>query len=284
MKVILKIKEMFNDFTATEEKIANFILNNKEKVTQLSVKELAQAADSSPASVVRFCKKINYEGYQDLKISLIKDLQESENREKIKVYDDIAVDDKIEEIMEKIAHDNNNVIKNTINLLSVSEIEKAVKELENADNIYIFGIGASGLVAKDLQYKLMRIKKTVIYYEDTHAQLASAANIESSDLAIAISYSGKTVEVYEALKTAKNRGAKTISISKYGKNPLNEMADIKLQVAGSEKNLRLGAITSRIAQLTAVDILFVSFARNDFNKISEYLKNTRKSVEQFKIE
>ena len=284
MKVILKIKEMFNDFTETEEKIANFILNNKEKVTQLSVKELAQAAGSSPASVVRFCKKINYEGYQDLKISLIKDLQESENREKIKVYDDIAVDDKIEEIMEKIAHDNNNVIKNTINLLSVSEIEKAVKELENADNIYIFGIGASGLVAKDLQYKLMRIKKTVIYYEDTHAQLASAANIESSDLAIAISYSGKTVEVYEALKTAKNRGAKTISISKYGKNPLNEMADIKLQVAGSEKNLRLGAITSRIAQLTAVDILFVSFARNDFNKISEYLKNTRESVEQFKIE
>ena len=284
MKVILKIKEMFNDFTETEEKIANFILNNKEKVTQLSVKELAQAAGSSPASVVRFCKKINYEGYQDLKISLIKDLQESENREKIKVYDDIAVDDKIEEIMEKIAHDNNNVIKNTINLLSVSEIEKAVKELENADNIYIFGIGASGLVAKDLQYKLMRIKKTVIYYEDTHAQLASAANIESSDLAIAISYSGKTVEVYEALKTAKNRGAKTISISKYGKNPLNEMADIKLQVAGSEKNLRLGAITSRIAQLTAVDILFVSFARNDFKKISEYLKNTRESVEQFKIE
>lgn len=284
MKVILKIKEMFSDFTATEEKIANFILNNKEKAAQLSVKELAQAAGSSPASVVRFCKKINYEGYQDFKISLIKDLQESENREKIKVYDDIAVDDKIEEIMEKIAHDNNNVIKNTINLLSVSEIEKAVKEFEKADNIYIFGIGASGLVAKDLQYKLMRIKKTVIYYEDTHAQLASAANIESSDLAIAISYSGKTVEVYEALKTAQNRGAKTISISKYGNNPLNEIADIKIQVAGSEKNLRLGAITSRIAQLTAVDILFVSFARNDFSKISEYLKNTRESVEQFKIE
>ena len=283
MKVILKIKEMFNDFTATEEKIADYILNNREKVIQLSVKELAEAADSSTASVVRFCKKINYQGYQDFKIALIKDLQESENSEKIKVYDDIAVDDQIEEIMEKIAHDNYKVIQNTINLLSVKEIEKAVKAIENANNIYIFGIGASGLVAKDLQYKLMRIKKTVIYYEDTHAQLSSAANIESSDLAVAISYSGQTIEVYEALKTAKARGAETIAISKYGENPLNDIADIKLQVAGSEKNLRLGAITSRIAQLTAVDILFVAFAKNDFSKISDYLKNTRESVEQFKI-
>jgi DNA-binding MurR/RpiR family transcriptional regulator len=283
MKVILKIKEMFNDFTATEEKIADYILNNREEVIQLSVKELAEAADSSPASVVRFCKKINYQGYQDFKIALIKDLQESESSEKVKVYDDIAVDDQIEEIMEKIAHDNYKVIQNTINLLSVSEIEKAVKAIENAKNIYIFGIGASGLVAKDLQYKLMRVKKTVIYYSDTHAQLSSAANIESDDLAIAISYSGQTIEVYEALKTAKSRGAETIAISRYGENPLNEIADIKLQVAGSEKNLRLGAITSRIAQLTAVDILFVAFAKNDFSKITDYLKNTRESVEQFKI-
>ncbi|MEC9490160.1 MAG: MurR/RpiR family transcriptional regulator [Halanaerobiales bacterium] len=283
MKVILKIKEMLADLTTTEEKIADYILNNKEEVAQLSVKELAQLADSSPASVVRFSKKIGYQGFQDFKIALIKDLQEAENKIQTRVYDDIAVDDEIEEIMEKLAHDNIKVIKNTINLLSPAELKKAVKAVENANNVYIFGIGASGLVAKDLQYKLMRIKKTVIYYSDTHAQLASAANIESEDLAIAISYSGESLEVYEALKTAKKRGAETIAISKFGKNPLNETAQIKLQVAGSEKNLRLGAITSRIAQLIAVDILFVAFAKNDFSKISDYLKNTRESVEQFKI-
>ncbi|TDO84604.1 RpiR family transcriptional regulator [Halanaerobium saccharolyticum] len=283
MKVILKIKAMFKDFTATEKKIADYILNNKEEVSQLSVKELAQAAASSPASVVRFSKKIGYQGFQDFKIALIKDLQEVENEEKVKVYEDIAVDDEIEDIMEKLAHDNVKVINNTINLLSVRELKKAVKAIETAENIYIFGIGASGLVAKDLEYKLMRIKKTVINYADTHAQLASAANIESTDLAIAISYSGESLEVYEALKTAKKRGAVTISITKYGENPLNKIANIKLQVAGSEKNLRLGAITSRIAQLTAVDILFVAFAKNDFSKISTYLKNTRESVEQFKI-
>lgn len=284
MKVILKIKEMFNDFTTTEEKIANYILQNKESVTKLSVKELAQAADSSAASVVRFCKKLNYQGYQDFKISLIKDIQDFENQNKTKIYEDIAVDDEIEEIMEKLAHDNINVIENTINLLSVEQLKKAVAAVEKADNIYIFGIGASGLVAKDLEYKLMRIKKTVIYYSDTHAQLSSAANMESTDLAIAISYSGQSLEVYEALKTAKKRGAETIAISKYGNNPLNELANIKLQVAGSEKNLRLGAITSRIAQLTAVDILFVAFAKKDFSKISDYLKNTRESVEHFKID
>ncbi|TDX45129.1 RpiR family transcriptional regulator [Halanaerobium congolense] len=284
MKVILKIKEMFNDFTTTEEKIANYILDHKMEISNLSVKELAQAADSSPASVVRFCKKLKYEGYQDFKISLIKDIQDYDNQSRTKIYDDIAVDDEIEEIMDKLAYDNIKVIENTIKLLSVDELKRAVAAVEKADNIYIFGIGASGLVAKDLEYKLMRIKKTVIYYSDTHAQLSSAANMENTDLAIAISYSGQSLEVYEALKTAKKRGAETIAISKYGDNPLNRIADIKLQVAGSEKNLRLGAITSRIAQLTAVDILFVAFAKNDFSKISNYLKNTRESVEQFKID
>lgn len=283
MKAILKIKEMFNYFTKTEEKIAKYILNNKEIVSKSSVKELANFTNSSAASVVRFCKKLDYKGYQDFKISLIKDMQNFANENETKIYDDISVDDEIEEIMEKLAYDNINVIKNTINLLAISELKKAVTAIEKAANIYIFGIGASGLVAKDLEYKLMRIKKQVFYYSDTHAQLYLAANLDSNDLAIAISYSGESLEVCEALKIAKNRGAETIAISKYGENPLSEIAEIKLQVAGSEKNLRLGAITSRIAQLVAIDILFVAFAKNDFSKIRDYLKNTRESVKQFKI-
>lgn len=274
---------MYKDLTKTEQKIADYILNNKDKIVKMSVNEVARATGSSAASVVRFCKKIEYQGFQDFKIELIRNLRDLENNDDIKIYDDISVEDSIENIMQKLSYDNRKVIKNTIDLLSVEELEKTVDAAENADRIYIFGIGASGLVAMDLQYKLMRVKKTVIYYPDTHAQLSSAANMDSNDLAIAISYSGESLEVYNALNTAKKRGAITIAITKYGENPLNKMADIKLQVAGSEKNLRLGAITSRIAQLTAVDILFVAYAKNDFDKINEYLKNTRESVEAFKI-
>lgn len=283
MKVILKIKAIFTDLTRAEKKVAAYILKNRAVIAELSVQELAARAATSPASVVRFCKKINFSGFQDFKIALIKDLRDPTNQQEIKVYDDISVDDSVEVIIKKLSHDNIKVIKNTINLLDIKAIKRAVKAIEKAERIYIFGIGASGLVARDLQYKLMRVKKTVIYYTDTHAQLASAANIEKGDLAVAISYSGETVEIYKALETAKKRGAVSISISKYGKNSLNKNSDIALQVAGSEKNLRLGAITSRIAQLTAVDILFVAYAKNNFSSISDYLKNTRESVVEFKL-
>ncbi|SFL71562.1 MurR/RpiR family transcriptional regulator [Halanaerobium salsuginis] len=283
MKVLLKIKNIYADLTATEKKIADYILANSQEAAELAVTELAQASQSSPASVVRFCKKIDYQGFQDFKFALVKNLSELDSADQQQIYDDIAVEDSLTEIMDKLAHDNIRVIENTVELLSAAELEAAVNALQTAENVYIFGIGASGLVAKDLQHKLMRVKKTVIYYSDTHAQLASAANIEAGDLAIAISYSGQSREVYKALTTAQKRGAQTISITKYSANPLAKISQIKLQVAGSEKNLRLGAITSRIAQLTAVDILFVAYARKNFAQITEYLKNTRDSVEEFKL-
>ncbi|AZO93803.1 MurR/RpiR family transcriptional regulator [Halocella sp. SP3-1] len=284
MKVILKTKAILTDLTRAEKKVAEYILENQTKIADLSVQELATEAATSPASVVRFCKKINFSGYQDFKIALIKDLRDPTNQQKIKVYDDISVGDSVEVIMKKLSHDNIKVIKDTIYLLDIKAIKKAVKAIEQAERICIFGIGASGLVARDLQYKLMRVKKTVIYYADTHAQLASAANIEKGDLAVAISYSGETTEIYKALKTAKKSEATCISITKYGENSLKKISDIALQVAGSEKNLRLGAITSRIAQLTAVDILFVAYAKNNFSSISDYLKTTRESVVEFKMD
>ena len=103
-------------------------------------------------------------------------------------------------------------------------------------------------------------------------QLSTAAHIETEDVAIAISYAGKTKEVYSALSKAKEKGAKCISITKYGSNPISSIADIKLQVPSIEKDLRVGAISSRIAQLTLIDILFIGVAKDNFGQIDRSLR------------
>ncbi|MCK8817856.1 MurR/RpiR family transcriptional regulator [Natroniella sulfidigena] len=283
MSVVLKIKRRKDDFTQSETKLAEYVLENKSEVSNLSVQKLANLAGTSPASVIRFCKKVGYNGFQEFKINLVKDLTESKNKE-TKVYEDITVNDTIAETMQKLAHQNIEVIENTMKLIDEKEVKKAIEAIDTAERIYIFGVGASGLVAKDFQYKLMRIKKTVISYLDSHTQLASAVNIEEDDLAIGISYSGQTLEIYQALKQAGQKGATTLSITKYGQNPLSDLADINIDVAGTESNIRVGAITSRIAQLTAIDLLFVGYTKNDFEIISNYIKKTRASVEDFKLD
>ncbi|MGF7058505.1 MurR/RpiR family transcriptional regulator [Brassicibacter mesophilus] len=281
MSIILKINERKQDFTQSEVKLSEYILSNTNEISTISVQKLAKLSKISPASVIRFCKKMGYNGFQDLKLDLVKDMSQRNNTEK--VYEDITTHDTIGEMMQKLSYENTKVIQNTIDLMDEKEVEKAINAINKGKIIYIFGVGASGLVAKDFQYKLMRIKKTVISYIDSHTQLASSANIENSDVAIGISYSGKTLEVYKAMKKAKDKGATTISITKYGKNPLSEISDINIGVAGNEQNIRVGAIASRIAQLTAIDVLFVGITKNDFEIISDYIKNTRESVEEFKI-
>lgn len=282
MSLFIKINEVKDQLTKSEGKIANYVLSNPEKVYNLSTYDLAKFSGTSPSSVVRFCQRIGFNGFQEFKIELIKNTADLENNKKI-VYEDVTVDDTIEEVMNKITLENITSIEKTQKLLDSREMERAIKALERAENIYIFGVGASGIVAMDFQYKLMRINRNAIFYLDSHTQMASAVHISKDDIAIGISYSGETLEVLKSMAKAKEEGATTISITKYGENPVSNVSDIKLFVGNIEKNLRLGAISSRIAQLTVVDMLFVGIARKDFNLVSEHLRKTRMIVDDFKV-
>ena len=134
---------------------------------------------------------------------------------------------------------------------------------------------------QDFQYKLSRIKRIAIYQKDSHTQLISAVNIEPNDIAICISYSGETKEVNLALKKAKELGAKTIGITKFN-NTLSKIVDISLHVPSEEKEIRVGAITSRISALVITDLLYLGVAKNNLNKTEEYILKTREFVKKIK--
>lgn len=282
MSCILKIREIYNELTPTEQRIADYITKQGVEVSTLSAAELAEQVQTSPPSIVRFARKLGYAGFQEMKLGLAKDAALQDNQQD-KVYEAVGVNDSTKEIIFKIGKENMNAIDETTRLLDEAAITEGIKVMSEANNINIFGVGASGLVGLDLQYKLMRINKKASMYMDSHTQLASAIHLSKGDVAVGISHSGRTLETYKAIKAAKERGATTISITKYGKNPLSELADINLYTASVEKSLRTGAIASRIAQLTIVDILFVGIARNNFNEISKYIQTTREVVDDFKL-
>lgn len=283
MGVVLKINEIKDQLTNSEQKIASCILDNSHKVYNMSIHELADWCSTSSSSIVRFCRKMGFDGFKEFKIELAKDVADSEKSKDI-VYEDVSVDDSIQAVINKISSGNIKSIENTLELLDSYEVEKAINALDKANNVYLYGIGASGLVAMDFQYKLMRINRNAFMYLDSHTQLSTSVNIQKDDVAVAISHSGKTLEVFKAIDMANMKGATTISITKYGDNPVSNVSDIKLYVGGIEQNLRVGAIASRIAQLTVVDILFVGLARKNFKVVSDYLKGTKEIVEDFKIE
>jgi DNA-binding MurR/RpiR family transcriptional regulator len=281
MAGFLRIEQMRAGFSKSEEKIADYILENESKIPKFNVKEFADSVGTSTASIVRFAKKLGYQSFVEFRLGFLEYLKESESG--TTVYEAVEKSDSMDEIIDKISSGNSKAILDTAGSLNAEMVAKAVDAIIKSERVYFFGVGQSALVAEDFQLKLMRIGKDSIFYKDTHSQLASSVHLKKGDLAIGISNSGSSMEVFKALEKAKSKGATIISITTLGRNPISQLADMDFHTIAEEKNYRTGAIVSRMAQLTIVDILFIGVARMSFEEVRDDIKETRSMVESLKL-
>ncbi|WP_061316486.1 MurR/RpiR family transcriptional regulator [Clostridium botulinum] len=281
MGVFFRIRENFDSMTKSEKKIAEYIFKSPKDIISDSAQEIAIKTSTSPASVIRFTKKVGYNSLNEFKFALVAEEYTKESTE----FDYIInYNDSIDSIINKLGNKVIDTINDTKELVDDEKLLEAVKAIKNAETIYLYGVGASAMVAMDFQYKLLRINKKVMFQQDSHLQLAVSVHITNRDVAVAISYSGNTREVNLAVEEAKKNGATTIAITKYGKSILSNIADINLNIPSIEKDLRIGAISSRTSQLFVTDSLFLGIAKENLDKTEKNLINTRNLVEVLKRE
>ncbi|WP_040213100.1 MurR/RpiR family transcriptional regulator [Clostridium polynesiense] len=274
MSCLYKIKKGFANYTNTETKLANYILENKDEVISISAKEFGDKVGASAAAVIRFSKKVGYKGFTELKMEIARD-----NEEDCSEIDDILRDnDTIEMLVKKTANYKNATIDEAYKLVNISYLKKAIEALRKARIIYLFGVGNSSIIAQDLAQKFSRINVMAIHQADSHVQLASSVGIGKEDAAIAISYRGNTREVNSAMRQAKENGAVTIGITQYNKNNLSKIVDIPLYIPSEEKDIRYGAISSRDSSFIITDLLYLGVAKYDFAKTKRHIMKTRELV------
>lgn len=271
---LLRIQKCREKFSPSEQRVANYVLEHAGNIVGLPVAELAEHSGSNRAAVVRFCKRMGFEGYRDFTLALAAELAVEQNREK-RESADILPGDSVETILQSICANSIQSIQDSCTLLRPSDLQLASDLLIKAKKIDFYGIGASQLAAQDAQYKFMRINKNCTAYPDGHLQLTSASLLSEEDVAVAISWSGETKDVVEAASMAKSKGAAVITITQYGKNRLSQCGDIAFQLTSPETTIRIGAMSSRIAQLTLIDILFSCAVSKEPQNIDRYLKQTR---------
>lgn len=278
---LLKLKEAMDDLKPSELKIARYLINYTEEAVGISIGELAERSGGSKAAVVRLCKTLGFSGYRDLAIELAAELASRQTRES--EYTDIRPGDKLDTIIKNVGHNNRQSIEDTLLILDHGEVKKAVNAVRKAKRINFYGVGASGIVAVDGSQKFMRIRKCSEAYTDPHLQATAAANLMKGDVAVVISYSGETRDIIESMRIAKQSGATIIAITKFGRSTLGEEADIKLFLSSPEITMRSGAMGSRIAQLTMIDIVFSGVASLEFKEIKEHLDRTFKVMSRKKM-
>ncbi|WP_234120948.1 MurR/RpiR family transcriptional regulator [Clostridium hydrogenum] len=273
---LIRIREIIDNLNPSEKKIAEYILKSPKEIPDLSIKDLADKSGSSQSAVVRLCKILGYKGYKEFRITIAKDTAKVNKDENM--YNDINPEDDIDTIIKNISYNNKKSIDNTVEVLSKKSLEEAVRAISKADKIDFYGVGASYIIALDAFQKFTRINKNVRATSDTHLQMEFASNLKKGDVAVAISYSGETRDTFESIEVAKNAGATTISITKFGNTSISSLCDINLFVLSPEVTFRSGAMSSRIAQLNVVDILFTSVAGSMFADVKKFLENTRRST------
>ena len=277
--ILLRIMNNKDSFSSKELIVADAIISNPGKLLTSTITEYADFINTSPATVTRFCKRLNVSGFQELKLLIAKATN----------YDDLNIGS-IERMAEESTMETsegiiNSVMVNAIStidrlrgLLDITTLEKVTSRIVDSRHILICGVGASGVVAKDFHQKLVRIGILSHCDDDFDLAKVQVTSFDNRDLVIAFSYSGMKSEIKSIVAIAKIKGASIVAITRAGNNPISNMADYHIPVVPSEAIVRDGATVSRLQMLIVVDILYQMLINTNTGSALETLKETWMNV------
>lgn len=270
----VRLQGAYSALRAAEQRVADFILKHPDELIYLTVTELAERTNTSESTVVRLCQKIGYKGYQEFKIVLARDLVEPTTT----IYAAIEPGDDVPTVKTKVFQANAQALRDTIEVLDDKELERAVGAIAAARRLDIYGVGGSGPLALDAYHKFLKLGIQVVALSDGDLMAMSSALLGDGDVALGISHTGASRDVTDALRRAKSNGARTIAITHRPTSPITKVADIVLVTAAKQTAFRSDASSSRIAQLTIIDTLYVGVAHTNHDRSIAMIERTREAT------
>ncbi len=257
----------------SEQKVADFVLANPNEVIHMRIVDLASEANVSEPTVVRFCRALHYDGFQDFKLTLAQGLASSANFEQFALNSK----DTVAEFQQKIF---DSMIGNLINIrdqLEPESLESAIDALVSAKRIEFYGFGASAAVCSDAQHKFYRMQVSAAAYSDPHMQTISAVSLSKSDVVVAISQTGRTKDLLHTVKLVKETGATVISLCP-GNTPLSDLATIPIHIDVEEDKDLSTLMSSRVLHLVVIDVLAVGVAMRLGPALLDYLQTIKRTL------
>ncbi len=269
------LRTVFPSLTKSGKRIALYIAAHEEEVKRMTLGELAHAIDISEITILRFCKQLGFVGFQELKVELASGRGEATN---FLGYDLVEATDTPQQISQKVIANIINGLQDTLQLLDQAALKEAITALFEARQTLILGFGNSATVCRDMETRLMRFGRPVQAISDAHVQATATALLTDEDVVIGISHSGESVELYQSLLLAKNRGATIIVITSHKQSSIAEIADIVLCGVGREVGFSSEASASRFAHFAIGDIIYTGLALLDLEQYEANISLMRDAV------
>lgn len=269
MKNIIPKLESISQEHSNMGTLAKYLLEYDQDIADLKISKICDELFISIASATRLAKRLELDGFSQLKIYLAE--EKTQNKLSSQKYSNISASKYYDDVM--------NSLNNTLTNIDTDQIEQLSYEIEKASKINFFAVGGSNIIITDFAQKLSRIMIPVTFHSDTHFQYVEAANSNSSQLCIGLSYSGLTHEILDNLKIAKENGASTVIVTN-NKNLSYDFIDYVVDVSSVDNSMRTYSISSRFSALAVFDLLYLSVIDRKpdyYNQLLEhnrYIKNS----------
>ncbi|WP_075181526.1 MurR/RpiR family transcriptional regulator [Pantoea sp. 1.19] len=277
MSALLRIRQLYPRLAANERRLADYLLLQPDRARHLSSQQLADEAGISQSGVVKFAQKLGYKGFPALKLALSEALA-IPLPEAIPLHNRIRSDDALKTIGDKLLAEKLAAMRATLEINSEPRLAEARQRLLAARRILLVGIGASGLVARDFAWKLMKIGLNAVAEQDMHALLASVQALQPDDVLLALSYSGERREINLAAQAARQVGVSVLALTGFSPNGLQQLADHALYTVAEDQLTRSAAISSTAAQLILTDLLFMALLQQDPARASDHIRHSEALV------
>lgn len=265
--IFVRIGSEYFTFTASEKKLADYILSAQDGASRMSISELAAACNVADATVSRFCRRLGYKGYQDFKFAIRN--ASMHRMEDNPLSGEVSADDTLENISKKLFTANSLAMTQTLEVLSMDAISQAARMLRNASSVMCMGQGGSMLIASEAAHLFSTVSSKFRPVSDSHMQAMAACMMGEEDVIMFFSYSGSTLAMLDTLKMARDQGGKVILVTRFPNSPGAALADVVLQCGANENPLQSGSIPARIAQMYLLDILFSEYTRKNLDEAKE---------------
>lgn len=279
--MLLKEKMETGNFSSSEKTVVDYILKEGINIQNKTVKEIAEATYTVPSTLIRIAKKLNYNGWNDLKEDFIRECEYLESHFlNIDANLPFKNNDTIMSIAGKIATLKKESIEDTLSLIRHDDLQKAIQIMKKASCIHLFAVSNNLLITQEFKHNMARIRKEVRIHGLQNEIIFDATLANPDSCALIISYSGETYVLANIINALKNKNIPVIVITSIGDNTLSRKADCVLRICTREKLYSKIATFSTDSAITyLLDVLYSCIFALDYDRNLNLKIETSKAIE-----
>lgn len=276
MSILERISASYYQLTATERKVADYVLAHSSQVQFMSITQLADECGTADASISRFCRSLKLKGFNAFKLELA---QHAATAQISEFHDGTAPDmETLEGRCKEAGRLSQEAVSQTIELVRPADVCKVVSLFEQANRVFCMGSGGSMIMARECAHLFSTVSQKFQALGDSHLQVSAAAIMDPNDVIVLFSYSGATTGGLQILEVAKARGVHTVLVTRYPKSPAAKLAEVVLRCGSNESPVQIGSVCAKVAQLVVMDILYQEYCHRNRDICKENLKRIADSL------